>query len=239
MTQDVIDLQNFYATGLGRHCQSRIHQLIHDIWPDLRGLSVLGMGYPFPYLSPYRERTERLFVMMNAPEGVIHWPSEDKNATALIDYDAIPLPDQSVDRILMIHSLEHSETPNATLREVWRVLKSSGRVLIITPNRRSIWAQLDDTPFGHGNPYTMTQLTKILRDHQFTTLRSLRGLYIIPSQNTLVQSIFPLCDSVGPKMFSKFSGVVAIEASKQLYASLALKEKRGTQAAFSRARAGG
>ncbi len=243
MTQDITDIQRFYKTTLGRHCQYRINHLVQELWPDFRNLSVLGMGYPIPYLTTYlgassQKKAERLCVMMNAPQGIVHWPSAEKNATALIDYDAIPLADQSVDRIVMIHSLEYSETPHATLREVWRVLKSNGRVLIITPNRRSIWAQLDDTPFGHGNPYTMTQLTEILREHQFATLRNVRGLYILPTQNALIQSIFPMCDRLGPLMFQKFSGVVGIEASKQLYVNLAPKEKRVTQAAFARARHG-
>lgn len=239
MTQNVIDLQKFYETSLGKHCQSRIDDLVQEFWPDLKGLSVLAMGYPFPYISRYLEKSERLCVLMNAPQGAIHWPVGGKNLTALIDYDSIPLPDQSLDRIIMIHSLEYAQSPHAILREIWRVLKSTGRVLILTPNRRSIWAQIDDTPFGNGNPYTMTQLTRILNDHQFTILRSIRGLYIFPSQNEMIQSVFPLCDYVGPIIFKKFSGIVGIEASKELYSGLLLRERRVTQAAFARARAGG
>ena len=237
--QNVIDLQKFYETSLGSHCQSRIDSLVQEFWPDLKGLSVLGMGYPFPYISRYLEKSERFWVLMNAPQGAIHWPVGGKNLTALIDYDSIPLPDQSLDRIIMIHSLEYAQSPHATLREIWRVLKSTGRVLILTPNRRSIWAQIDDTPFGNGNPYTMTQLTRILNDHQFTILKSIRGLYIFPSQNEMIQSVYPLCDYVGPTLFKKFSGIVGIEASKELYAGLLLRERRVTQAAFARARAGG
>lgn len=236
MAQDVIDFQKFYDTELGHIYQSRLQSFIQNLWPDLKGQFVLGLGYPFPYLEGYLKNTERLCVMTNAPQGVIHWPSEEKNLTALIDFDAFPIPDQSVDCILVIHGLEYSQNLHEFFRELWRVLKSNGRLLVITPNRRSFWAQLDDTPLGYGNPYTMTQLTKLIQDHQFSIIRSMRGLYVFPSQNPLIRTTFPFFESIGPTLLSKFSGIVAVEATKQLYASFGLKEKRAFPAALSRAR---
>ncbi len=114
------------------------------------------------------------------------------------------------------------------------IMMDSGHILIITPNRRSIWAQLDDSPFGHGNPYTLSQLNRFLRELQFTPIQSIRDLYIFPSHYRLVQSLFPLFDTIGPLVFTKFSGIVAIEAIKQVYGSILFKEKKAFNAAMIR-----
>lgn len=236
MAHDIVDLQDFYRTPLGHHCRRRVMQMIRAVWPDLSHYSLLGMGYPIPYLEHYKSQAERICVMMNAPQGIIHWPSEERNSTALIDYDAIPLADQVVDRILLIHSLEHATMPQAYLRELWRILKDNGRIFVITPNRRSVWAHLDDSPFGHGSPYTMGQLSRLLREHQFTPLQSVRGLYIFPTRHRSLHSSFRLFDWIGPLLYKNFSGLVGIEAVKQVYGGVYYKEKKPLMASLVRAR---
>jgi ubiquinone/menaquinone biosynthesis C-methylase UbiE len=44
---------------------------------------------------------------------------------------AIPLPDSSVDCVVVAHTLHHSDDPAGVLREVGRVLAPAGRALII------------------------------------------------------------------------------------------------------------
>ena len=63
---------------------------------------------------------------------------------------------------------------------VWRVLSPSGRLLIVTPNRRGLWARFDSTPFGHGRPYSRGQLTQLMRESQFTPTYWGRTLYTPP-----------------------------------------------------------
>lgn len=236
MALDVTDLQAFYDTRLGQQCQRRVQQIVHKVWPDMKNQFLLGLGYPFPYLKSYEAEAERVCVMMNAPQGVIYWPEEQKNRTALIQYDSIPLPDRCVDRILMIHSLEHAECASDYLREVWRVLKDRGRLLVITPNRRSIWTQMEEAPFGYGNSYTLSQLSDLLREMRFTPLQSLQGLYIFPTYHRYFYRTFPMLDRIGPLFFTKFSGIVAVEAVKQVYAGMLVKDKKSLTAAFIRTR---
>ena len=42
--------------------------------------------------------------------------------------------------------LEWSEKPRDLLRELWRVLAPNGRLLLVVPNRRGLWARVDTTP---------------------------------------------------------------------------------------------
>src|ERR1700682_4959317 len=96
------------------------------------------------------------------------WPTARPTLATLVDEFSLPLPDAAVDRILLVHALEMSDDPEGLLREVWRVLAPSGRVMAVIPNRRGVWTRTDNTPFGHGRPYSRSQITQLLRQTWFT-----------------------------------------------------------------------
>lgn len=48
--------------------------------------------------------------------------------------DGIPVEDNAVDRVIAEHVLEHLENPSFVLREIRRVLRPDGKVLIEVPN---------------------------------------------------------------------------------------------------------
>ena len=168
MTIDVIDLRDFYSQRLGIVARRLINRGIHARWPDAQGQRVLGIGYPTPYLGLFREDSERCIAFMPAAQGVLKWPTARPTLAALVDEFSLPLPDASVDRILLVHALEMSDDPEGLLREVWRVLAPSGRMMAIIPNRRGVWTRTDNTPFGHGRPYSRSQITQLLRQTWFT-----------------------------------------------------------------------
>ena len=135
---------------------------------------MLGLGYPTPYLGLFREDSERCIAFMPAAQGVLKWPTARPALATLIDEFSMPLPDAAVDRILLVHALEMSDDPERLLREVWRVLAPSGRLIAVIPNRRGVWTRTDTTPFGHGRPYSRAQITQLLRQTWFTPARGAR-----------------------------------------------------------------
>ncbi|MCE3230373.1 MAG: methyltransferase type 11 [Alphaproteobacteria bacterium] len=226
MTYDVINFCEFYSTPLGQAAGHQIQSCIRQIWPDLTGQTILGLGYPLPYLDFYLKPSECVFAFMPAQQGVVLWPDIGLPRIALTEEGSLPLPDQSVDRILMIHTLEHTEQPRQLLREAWRILTGQGRLLIIVPNRRSMWAHLDSTPFGHGQPYTMTQITTLLKSNLFTPVATKRALYMVPSQSRLMMACTPFLDKIGNQVLQKFSGIVCVEAMKQVYAGTPIRTRK-------------
>jgi ubiquinone/menaquinone biosynthesis C-methylase UbiE len=137
---------------------------------------------------------------------------------ALADEAELPFADYSIDRVLLVHALETSDETRAMLKEVWRVLAGGGRVLIVTPNRRGIWARLDRTPFGSGRPYTMSQLSQLLRDEQFTPVGSDTALFIPPLTSRMMLRSAAAWERAGRRWFPTFAGVLLVEATKQIYA---------------------
>ncbi len=55
----------------------------------------------------------------------------------------LPLADGSFDCILLSEVVEHLEAPQISIREAARVLRPGGRLLITTPNYRSLWPLME------------------------------------------------------------------------------------------------
>ncbi|NNG05070.1 MAG: methyltransferase domain-containing protein [Inquilinus sp.] len=217
MYTDVVDLREFYGSSLGHVAQRMIRRRVRALWPDLQGQILLGLGFATPYLTPFRDEAERVFAVMPARQGVTRWPAGQPGLVSLADETELPLPDVSVDRVLLVHGAEATENLLEQMREVWRVLAGNGRVLVVVPNRRGIWARSDRTPFGHGRPFSESQLSSMLREHQFVPERVARALYIPPTRSRVLLRAAPAWERVGGRFFETFSGVLMIEASKQLY----------------------
>lgn len=152
MHTDIVDLRQFYHSELGRMAEQSVSSALASIWARLPEERLLGLGYAVPYLERFRADTERTFAFMPAGQGAVNWPVADLSSTALVFDEELPLPDASIDRVLMVHSLEFAESPRETMKEIWRVLAPGGRLIIVVPNRRGVWAQMEHTPFGSGRP---------------------------------------------------------------------------------------
>jgi len=220
MYADIVDLREFYQSPLGRTAQRLLQARVLRIWPRLRGERVLALGYGTPLLRPWLEEAGALLAMMPDAQGVAYWPREGPNLSSLVDASNLPLADQSIDRAILLHALEGAESAASMLREIWRVLKGGGRLLLMVPNRRGLWAHSDRTPFGTGQPYSAFQLKDTLRDQGFLVDRSFRALYMPPSSSRLLLRAADFLERAGEVLFPGFG-----EAGKQLYAPLPAKRR--------------
>src|SRR6201993_207311 len=224
---DVVDLRNFYGQRLGVVARRLIGRGIRNQWPDARGQCVLGIGYATPYLGLFREEAERCLAFMPAAQGVMKWPTTRPALSALVDENELPLPDSTVDRVMLVHALEMTNDPGAMLREVWRVLASGGRLLAVVPNRRGLWARMDTTPFGHGRPYSRSQVMQLLRETWFTPTAWGEALYVPPIEQRWFLRSAVAWERTGATVSAPFAGVHIVEATKQVYRTLPeRREKR-------------
>ncbi len=224
---DVVDLRNFYAHRLGTVARHFVGRGIRKRWTDMAGQRVLGVGYATPYLGLFREEAERCLAFMPAAQGVVKWPATRPALAALVEDLEMPLADGAVDRVLLVHSLEMSQDANALLREVWRVLAAGGQLLAVVPNRRGLWARMDTTPFGHGRPYSRSQITHLLRETWFTPVAWSEALYVPPIERGWFLRSALAWERTGATLSAPFAGVHIVEATKQVYRAIpARREKR-------------
>jgi SAM-dependent methyltransferase len=227
MSIDVVDLRDFYAQRLGTVARHFIGRGIRRRWADTRALRVLGIGYTTPYLGLFREEAERCLAFMPAAQGAVKWPTDRPSLSALVEELDLPLQDATVDRVLLVHALEMSHDATALLREVWRVLASGGQLLAVVPNRRGVWARMDTTPFGHGRPYSRSQIAHLLRDAWFTPMAWGEALYMPPIPRGWFLRSAVAWERAGATISAPFAGVHVVEAAKQVYRAIpARREKR-------------
>jgi SAM-dependent methyltransferase len=220
MQPDILELRDFYDRPLGSLVRRSISQRIRARWPRLPRATVIGVGYAVPFLGSFRSEAERVGALMPASQGAIMWPSTGGVRTAIYEDEMLPLPDASVDNLLVVHCLEGSEQVRKLLRELWRVLKPEGSLLIVVPNRRGVWARMDRTPFGHGQPYSRSQLERSLRDALFSSVDWSSALFMPPVERGLLLRMGMAIERVGARVWPLFAGVIIVEARKELASPL-------------------
>ncbi len=235
MSLDVVDLRDFYARPLGQMVRRLLAHRVRARWRRAQGITIIGLGYSTPYLGSFRGEAACIGAVMPASQGAIVWPPSGPVHTVLAEDHALPLPDNSVDYLLAIHCLETSDSVRQLLREAWRVLKPEGRLLAIVPNRRSVWARLERTPFGHGRPYSRGQLEQLLRDALFEPIDWGAALYMPPIERPLFLRSAVAWERMGGRLGSTLAGVFIVEARKETMAAVgglsAVRARRLAEAA--------
>jgi SAM-dependent methyltransferase len=217
MRFDIDRLQTFYASSLGRMAQEMVAKRVGALWPAADGLDVMGFGYADCLLERYRGGARRVVSAHPDMQGAIRWPAEEKGCSTLVEEDRLPFPDALFDRLIVFHGLEEAESPQRLLREFWRVAAPEARILVIVAHRRGLWARAESTPFGHGRPYTRSQLYRLLEEAMFLPTASARALYSPPIGWGLITSAGDAWERIGGVAWSQFGGVMMIEATKRLY----------------------
>ncbi|HZB62943.1 MAG TPA: methyltransferase domain-containing protein [Microvirga sp.] len=226
MSVDITDLRSFYASPLGGVTRRFVGRAIDGFWGPLTGLRVLGLGYAPPYLAGIRGECERALAFMPASQGVVNWPSTGASAAALVDPLMMPLPDASIDRVLLVHALEVVESPSELLHEIWRILTPGGRIIMVAPNRRGLWARMDTTPFGYGQPYSRSQLKSLMRQTWFSPEGWAETLYVPPLRDRFLLQTAQVWERIGAGFSLPFAGLHIVEATKQLYRPGAVRAVR-------------
>ncbi len=217
MRPDVFDLHEFYGSRQGQLVRRLLNREIRAHWSNLRGEHVLGLGYAAPFMRPLSLSAERTAIIMPRSQGVVRWPRDEPNLVALGAENDLPIADQSIDKVLIVHALESTEQVGKLLREVWRVLVDGGEMIVIVPNRRGLWCLSEQTPFGHGRPYSSTQLKQLLRSHLFAPQKTGFALFVPPFRSNLLLKTAVAWERIGLRVAQRFAGAVVMLAEKQIY----------------------
>ncbi len=220
MRPDVSELSEFYSCPLGGVARRLLAHRIRSVWPNVAGEAVLGLGFAAPFMRLFRNEAQRLLLGMPDEQGAVRWPQEGPVCSFLASETELPLETSSVDRVLAVHCLEHCGMSRPLLREIWRVLTPEGRLLLVVPNRRGVWARMDTTPFGHGHPYSRGQVQRLLGDCLYDATGWWPSLFMPPANLRLVLKTAIAWERIGLFAWPAFAGVLIVEAQKQVYAPI-------------------
>lgn len=221
MHLDVAELRRFYyRTHLGQIAQRSIRQSLAAHWRDVKGMNLVGYGFAAPFLRPYKGVALRAVSLMPGEQGAFHWPVEGDNISVLADERRWPLATGFVDRLIVAHALENSERPAAVLEEMARVMAQGARAIIVAPNRTGVWARSDLTPFGHGRPFSVGQLERLLRGYALEPVAHSAALYSPPTTRRFWLRSAGMVERMGRRLDAqRLAGAVLVEVEKTTYAA--------------------
>ncbi len=220
MAADAHAAADFYGTLWGAVAGALVRERLALLWPDVAGQSILGVGFAPPYLRLWREQAARCVAATPAQVGAARWPVGSPNLTCTVEEDALPFPDFTFDRVLLVHGLEAADNARGLLREIWRVLRDDGHLLVVAPNRVGMWAHVEATPFGHGQPFSPGQIGRLLAACMFHVERRDSALYLPPVSARIVLRGARFWERAGRVVAPRFAGVTITEAVKDLYGAV-------------------
>ena len=219
MYQTCEEFRKFYYSRSGwvikRILQANLKRHMDN---NLKCELAIGTGYSLPYMRVLTEAAQSQFAFIPSQFGEAIWPRFSKNKTASVATTQMPIASGSVDLILATHFLEFSEYPEYALQELYRILKGEGRVLLLVPNRMSIWSRRDWSPFGHGQPYSILQLRKLVTDAKFEIMDEHTALFMLPFHSRFFIKAAWTFERFGQLLFGGMGGVHVLELKKKVYA---------------------
>ncbi|MFN4041032.1 MAG: class I SAM-dependent methyltransferase [Brevundimonas sp.] len=217
MRRSIDELRAFYGEPAGALARRMLARRLAEAWGEAPSCDVLGIGYATPWLDAF-VGARRIVAAMPSGQGVEAWPGVGRNRTLLVDDRRLPFPAGSFDRILLIHALEEADDATALLNEAVRALAPAGRIILAAAARGGFWARSENTPFGHGRPFTRGQLEKLVRAAGLEPTAWSQTLYAPPWSPLL--RFAETFEQVGRRVAPGASGVILLEATRQAYARI-------------------
>lgn len=154
MSQQIIGLHDWLATAPGRYLLNweaiQFERAVADVFgyhalqlglPELNALQANRMPHRWvaTHALPATQDAQRPIAPASPVPNQKALSDAPCRVALLTDLAALPFPENSLDLVLLPHTLETSADPHATLREVERVLVPEGRVVISCFNPASLW----------------------------------------------------------------------------------------------------
>ena len=135
--------RDWLATALGEALLQQESRVIEDALDGIFGEECLQLG---------RWGDSRcLLRFARTQHGALLAETADGGPAAVADFHRLPIETDSVDAVLLPHTLDYSDRPHAILREVDRVLRSNGHVVLLGFKPGGLWGLRRLVP-GAGMP---------------------------------------------------------------------------------------
>ena len=163
----------------------RTHVLHGNINVRMRELDAgCGLGY---FLLRMQSSGAELHGIDVSPESVTFVKQHITEHAKVGDVENIPYPDNTFDKVLFCEVIEHVEDDEKVLREIRRVLKPGGRVVITTPSLKGFRAHSKLKQLGHHHGgeyhyrdgYMPEDLEKKLTDNGYKHVETRQAIFML------------------------------------------------------------
>ena len=139
MSRPIINLKQWFTSPPGKLLRdwelARADQAMNGCF----GYHALQIGMQYLPLLHNCRIQHRWVAATEAPVSLPDAKHRNAGTALVLEPDALPFGEASMDLVMLPHTLEASADPHATLREVARVLVPEGRLIVIGFNPTSLW----------------------------------------------------------------------------------------------------
>ena len=135
MSDQIIGMRQWFETPPGRYLLAWERAEFDRAVSDIFGYHALQLGLPELDTLQANRMPHKWLALREPPAA----DSLQQKPSLITDFAALPFQENSLDLVVLPHSLELNTDPHATLREVERVLVPEGKVVICCLNPASLW----------------------------------------------------------------------------------------------------
>ena len=209
-------LSDWFETAQGRYVLKREQAYFDRAVGDIFGFNALQIGLPeLDFL-----RTSRIPLRFTGGK-------HSDNAVRLINTE-LPLASDSLDLVVLPHVLEFSDNPHQTLREIERVLRAEGSLVISGFNPFSLWGLYRPLGRRRGYPWqgkflTLTRLKDWLALLGFEIVGGRFAAYAPPFHQRPWLERYSFLEKAGDRWWAVGGGVYFLHAIKRVPSMRPLK----------------
>jgi SAM-dependent methyltransferase len=212
----VENLSEWFATPQGGYVLTREQKYFDRTVSDIFGYNALQLGLP-----------EHGFLRNNRMPLRFSAGNQSGNAVRLICTE-LPFDCDSLDLVVLPHVLEFSEYPHQVLREVARVLRPEGNLLISGLNPRSLWGMHRVLSRRKGYPWqgnfiALPRLKDWLALLGFEVVGGRFAAYAPPFSTTKWLERFAYMEAAGDRWWAVSGGIYFVHAIKRVHGMRLIK----------------
>jgi SAM-dependent methyltransferase len=204
-------LGEWFATPLGQYLLGKERAYLDDVTPDIFGYHAVQLGLPEHDLLRESRIAHRLKA---APWGDVQLRAKGHE---------LPIATQSIDLALLPHVLEFADEPHAILREVDRVMRPEGRLIILGFNPWSLWGLRSAMGFSRNAHPWNGRFNSLLRVKDWLALLGFDVsagrlcCYVPPFDSDAWRRRFSFMDPAGDRWWAIGGAVYMLQAVKRVH----------------------
>jgi len=220
-------LQDWYSRELGQALLETEKRELEQLLPDLFGYHLLQVGSPTGEVLSDSSRISHRILLES--EQIFNFDNTASSPSLWGCPDALPICSDSVDVVILPHTLEFEEDPHQVLRETDRVLVPEGHVVILGFNPWSLWGlwRIFFSRWG-GTPWT-GQFRSMLRIKDWLALlgydvvQTRNYFFRPPLQHVALMKRLTVLETLGGRWWRIFGAAYLVVAKKRVFTYTPIK----------------
>ena len=218
-------LHDWFNSDLGAYVLQRERAWLDAVAPDIFGYHAIQLGLPGLDLLRESRIAHRLIVAPNPIDGL--------QPEVRAQFHELPFEAQSIDLCVLPHVLEFAQQPHEILREIDRVMRPEGRILLIGFNPWSLFG-VKKLWTSNGYPW-QGQFVSLVRMKDWLQLLGFEpssgklACYIPPCETPKWQRRYQFLERAGDRWWGVSGGVYMLAAIKRVQGARLIMPKWADQ----------